>query len=307
MMTHAPKRPWPAFPDRVRMALSRWFAVWDAGVGHPYLRWNFRRAVGYPLELDSPHSFNAKMQWRKLHDRNPLFPVLVDKLKMREHVAAVLGRDMTELFPELLLVTDDPEVIDLGRLPPDIAIKANHGCGWNILLRSGDRPDPDEVRSYCRSWLRRTYGRISHEWAYGEVSPRILVERLQLTPDGRLADDLKFMMFGEVCAFVGWAHDRQGACKRYYATSDWRPLPFRMRNTETGPLPPKPAGFAEMLEIARRLGRGLDHLRVDFLHDGEGFRIGELTIYHGGGTLPFDPPEFDLIFGDMWQLPGGRA
>ena len=32
----------------------------------------FRLKVGYPLNLEHPRTYNEKLQWIKLHDRNPL-------------------------------------------------------------------------------------------------------------------------------------------------------------------------------------------------------------------------------------------
>ena len=42
------------------------------------------------LNLEDPKTFSEKLQWRKVYDRNPLFPVLLDKVRMPEWARSVL-------------------------------------------------------------------------------------------------------------------------------------------------------------------------------------------------------------------------
>jgi len=39
---------------------------------------------GMDLNIDNPRTFNEKLQWLKLHDRNPLYTKLVDKYEVKE-------------------------------------------------------------------------------------------------------------------------------------------------------------------------------------------------------------------------------
>lgn len=47
----------------------------------------FRIKMGYKLDLNNPKTFNEKLQWLKLHDRNPLYTTLVDKYEVRKYIA----------------------------------------------------------------------------------------------------------------------------------------------------------------------------------------------------------------------------
>jgi hypothetical protein len=38
-----------------------------------YLKYCFRARMGYELDLKNPQTFNEKLQWLKLYDRNPLY------------------------------------------------------------------------------------------------------------------------------------------------------------------------------------------------------------------------------------------
>ena len=53
---------------------------WDARYRPLSLAIQFQRTQGRWPNLRRPQSFNEKLQWRKLHDRRPILPVMVDKL-----------------------------------------------------------------------------------------------------------------------------------------------------------------------------------------------------------------------------------
>lgn len=65
----------------------------------------------------------------------------------------------------------------------------------------------------------------------------------------------------------------------------------------------KPAGFEHMKELARKLSKGIPHVRVDFYDIDGHVYFGELTFYHWGGMAPFDPEEWNYKFGEWIDLP----
>ena len=56
-----------------------------------YLKIFFRSRLGYKLNLKHPKTFNEKIQWLKLYDRNPLYSKLSDKYEVRDFVARTIG------------------------------------------------------------------------------------------------------------------------------------------------------------------------------------------------------------------------
>lgn len=46
----------------------------------------FKLKQGYKLNLDSPKTYNEKLQWIKLNDKNPLMPEYCDKYAVRAYV-----------------------------------------------------------------------------------------------------------------------------------------------------------------------------------------------------------------------------
>jgi hypothetical protein len=70
--------------------------------------------MGKPLDLDSPQTFNEKLQWLKLYDRDSKYTVMVDKYLARDYVAKTIGEEY--LIP-LIGVWENAGEIDFDALP----------------------------------------------------------------------------------------------------------------------------------------------------------------------------------------------
>ena len=56
-----------------------------------HIRIMYRVLTGSKINLDDPKTFNEKLNWLKLHDRNPLYNILVDKLAFKACVSEKIG------------------------------------------------------------------------------------------------------------------------------------------------------------------------------------------------------------------------
>ena len=92
----------------------------------------FYRKTGEELNLDDPHTYNEKIQWLKLYDSTQEKADLADKLKVREYVKKKVGE---KYLINLLGSWDDPGDIPFEELPDRFVLKANHGCGYNIIVK----------------------------------------------------------------------------------------------------------------------------------------------------------------------------
>jgi len=276
----------------------------DARQGYPTLLRIAEKRLGYRPDVHNPKTFNEKVQWRKIYDHNPLFPIISDKVRLRDYLADTLGSANAEgILPELLLVTDTPQTVDLSGLPDAWVAKANHASGWNIFVTPDSPIDEPALRQEMTRWLRLSYGKKKREWAYQDIPRKVLFEGFMAGSDGSAPDDLKFVMFGDQVGFIMWEEDRFGDHAQHLVDEHWTPFDFRTSDYVPRPLPPKPDGYAEMLRIAKEIGKSFDNVRVDFMFTKDKFVLNELTLYRGSGMKPFDPVSFDRYFGDMWTLP----
>ena len=87
---------------------------------------------------------------------------------------------------------------------------------------------------------------------------------------------------------------------------DFKHLPFTNGHPNAQVLPTKPKCFDEMRALAQKLSMGIPQVRVDFYEvDGKVY-FGELTFFHWGGLMPFNPAEWDLKLGEFIKLPGEK-
>ena len=47
--------------------------------------------IGYKLNLKHPKTFNEKLQWLKLYQRDPIMTKMVDKYEAKQYVEDVIG------------------------------------------------------------------------------------------------------------------------------------------------------------------------------------------------------------------------
>lgn len=59
-----------------------------------YLKAMYYLIFGKDLNLSAPKTFNEKLQWLKLYDRNPRYIKMVDKYEAKEYVSSVIGGGM---------------------------------------------------------------------------------------------------------------------------------------------------------------------------------------------------------------------
>lgn len=279
-----------------------------------HTRWRVRRerrrfvqALGYAPDLERPTTYNEKQFWRKVRDRNPLFPVIQDKCGARDYLRRVIGSPAADRFlPQLLHVTHDPATIPWDELTGPCAIKATHGCGWNLFVRNGSALRAEERRAViatCRKWLRKTYGRGTFEWAYSQIEPRIIVE--EFLDDGQhpYPLDYKFMMFGSVIGQMEVHSGRHVQHQITYYDRSFRKIGARDADIPESPPVNRPASFESMVELTKTLGREFDHVRIDLFDIRGRVMFGEFTVYPGAGRVHFLPRSYDKTLGSYWTLP----
>ena len=97
-----------------------------------FLKIMFRLKIGVWPNLKNPKTFNEKIQWLKLHDRNPLYTRLVDKYEVRQYVKDMIGEEY--LIP-LLGVWDNFDDIDFDALPNQFVLKCTHDSGGLVICK----------------------------------------------------------------------------------------------------------------------------------------------------------------------------
>ena len=91
----------------------------------------FKIVFGKKLTRENVKTFNEKIQWLRCYDNTPIKTILADKYRVRDYVKKQVGE---KYLIKLLGVWNNFDEIDFSKLPKSFVLKANHGCGWNILV-----------------------------------------------------------------------------------------------------------------------------------------------------------------------------
>lgn len=251
--------------------------------------------TGKKLNLDTPKTFNEKVNWLKLNWYDPIATDCVDKYKVRK---VVEEKDYGHLLNELYAVYDSPEDIEWDNLPEEYILKTNNGCGGHVIKRKGQEVDKKQAVKQFKKGMHENYAVYSCEWPYEKVEPKVICERL-LSQDGHLPYDYKFFCVDGKVKFLFVATGRGVDTRFDFFDTEFNHIDVMQhyKNAET-PVE-KPKNFEKMIETAENLSKGFPFVRVDFYNINGQIIFGEYTFFHFGGIEEFSPEKYNLIFGEM--------
>ena len=257
--------------------------------------------MGRKLNLKSPKSFTEKIQWIKLHDRNPLYTVLADKIAARKYIEEKIG---TEYLIPLLNTYDNTDEINFDELPEQFVLKCNHDSKSKYICRKKDQKEFDDALLLLSKKLKANYYYYFREWAYKNIKPRITCEKyMEDSKTGELRD-YRFYCFNGKVEVIGVDYDVIKAYKRALFTPDWKFYDVRYKHLKGKEDDiKKPKQLDKMIELAEILAEDLPFIRVDFYIANGIIYSGELTLYPSGGYSKFEPLEFDYELGKFLDLP----
>lgn len=268
-----------------------------------YLKVLWRMVMGYELDLKNPQTFNEKLQWLKLYDHNPLYTLLVDKYRVKDWVKERIGEQY--VIPTLAVYNSADE-IQLESLPKQFVLKCNHDSGSVIICKDKECFDIFAAKEKLQNALDDNFYFYAREWPYKNVKPVIIAEPYLEDKKAKELPDYKFFCFDGEAKVLFIATNRQNANDE--TRFDFFDMQFNHINVTNGHpnadvLPVKPECFDEMALLAAKLSVGLPQVRVDFYQVNGKVYFGEMTLFHFGGAVPFNPSSFDYELGEYLHLP----
>ncbi len=246
----------------------------------------------------APKTMNEKFFWRKIFDRNPEFTVVSDKIAVREWLE---DRQIPVQAPSIRWTGRDAAKIPDALLAHGAAVKANHGSGTNVILRS----KPEDRRAFNRRvnrFLKKPQGRKRLEWGYFGIDRRLTVE--ELLPN--VTAEFKFYTFGERVERLVVIYDRFGEMSADVWLPD-RSCGWKLHEGEAAVSSRRgnkslPNTTEQAESIARHIGKYFDHMRVDILTDGSEIWFSELTVYNMSGHHPSVGDDPEQTLNTSWDL-----
>jgi len=269
-----------------------------------YLVRYFKEHMGYEFDIDNPRTFNEKLQWLKVNERNPILTILADKYRVRDYMREHFGEEY--LIP-LLFDTDDYRQITKENIPDEhCIIKSNCGCHDFHIIRDRNLVNIEELQNQYKRLMEANFYYVNREWHYKDIKPRIIIEKLLETKEGKIPNDYKLTFFNGELQFIYCTIDREGADYRKIYSPNWEPMRFSMaapmeicdKYPEIAP----PKSLDEMIRIGKEMASKLRYVRMDYYDVDGKLYFGEVTLCHGAGCNKFYPPEYDYLLGEKFCL-----
>lgn len=238
---------------------------------------------GKKPNLETPQSFNEKMNWLKLHDRRDVYTKMADKYAAKTYVAERIG---SEYVVKNYGVYDRWEDIDFDSLPNKFVIKGTHDSGGAFICKDKNTFDFKEAEQRIKHNLRINYFFPLREWPYKNIKPRIIVDQLLDDHSGSELRDYKFWCFNGKPTFM-YVTNKGKVIKENFYDMDFKPISIDHGFERTIPEYEKPTNFDKMKELATQLSAGIPFVRVDFFNVDGKIYFGEFTFYDWGGMRPF--------------------
>lgn len=267
-----------------------------------FLKLLFHARIGRRLELNKPQSFNDKLQWLKLFNRNPEYTKMVDKFLAKEYVSRLIGK---EYIIPTIGVWNNFDEIDFNTLPNQFVLKCTHDSGGYYICKDKNKMVMKDISNKITRSLKRNYYIESREWPYKNVIPRVIAEPYMVDESGTELKDYKLMCFnGEVkCSFVCTNRGtNSGLCVNFY-DQEWKAMPFERHYPKNKKEIPKPNSYELMVKLAEKLSKNIPFVRVDFYQINDKPFFGEMTFYPGAGFEEFTPEIWDYKIGEWLELP----
>jgi len=265
-----------------------------------WLEFYFCKKMGYRLNLNNPLTLNAKLNWMKLYDRNPLYSIISDKYECREYIREKLGE---EFLKPIIGVYNKPEEINWNILPAQFVIKATHGSGWNIICQDKDQLNIDNTIKQLSIWLKQNYYEKVREWQYKKIKPRLLIEPLLENSDSYGLIEYQFYVFNGVLNFIQIDIDCNRNHSRLFVDQNWEREPFTIvRYPIAQQIIKKPDYFDEYIKKVESLAQSIPFCRVDTHILNDRLMVSEMTLMPAGGFMKFNPQEFDAKLGQLLYI-----
>lgn len=262
----------------------------------------YKNVTGKKLNLNTPQTFNEKMQWLKIFNATPIKTKLADKYLVRDWVKEKIGEKY--LIP-LLGVYDKFEDIDFDKLPNQFVIKCNHGSGWNIIVKDKSKLDLSEAKEKINRWLNTNFAfQFGYELHYRDIKPKIIIEKYI---DPKISNhEIQVWCFNGAIKFISLETNKdEKNLKRGTFYPDGTSTEFEISPQHYKKLEQISSikAFNKAIELSKFIIFDTPYVRIDFIEMNDDVKFREITFTSGSGLSVISPEKYNLMLGNMIKLP----
>lgn len=234
------------------------------------------------INLKKPKTFNEKLQWLKLYDRNPLYTRLVDKVEVKRYVDDIIG---DEYIIPTLGIWDEPDEINFDELPNQFVLKCNHDSGEIFICKDKMTFDKANTIKKLKQLLKNDYYLIGREWPYKNVKRKILAEKYMVNESGMEIENCNILNFNEKTKIIQISYEQFIQNKRNIYADDWKyieeVITFFVGKAK---IVEKSKQLSEIVGFVELLSKKLDVIRTEFCSIEEKVYFCEIIFGNENGT-----------------------
>ncbi|WP_265694461.1 ATP-grasp fold amidoligase family protein [Providencia rustigianii] len=268
-----------------------------------YLANKFMKKLGYHPNFDVPKSFNEKINFRMIHDKNPLYSQLADKLAVREYVSQKIG---SEHIVPILASYNHVNEIKIEQLPSRFVLKCTHDSGSSIICTDKSQFNLQEAKQKLSFHLMKNLYYITRERHYKNIPVRIICEEyidiFEQKNRKLIPETCRIHCFSgkPMYAEIDYTDESGIEFINIYDT-DWQLQPVNFGYPNMLEPVAEPSQFKEMLRLAQILVTPFDYCRADFLLAENKIYFSELTFAPNAGRTVISPLSWDFKLGELWE------
>lgn len=269
-----------------------------------YLQY-YRKFHKFPNFI-TPKTFTEKLYCRLIKPL-PIFSELADKVRVREYVKSMIGDEY--LIPSYGVFEKITEE-DVQKLPNSFVLKANHGAGFNLVVKDKSVESIPDIVEKANEWLKIDYSKVYHEIHYKKIKRKLIAEKA-LLKNGNSPADIKIHVFSgkdgaEPFIFIQVMDERATHVKQSFFLEDWTVAPFKREGSDpitNLELLKKPQQLDDLLMLAKKLAKPFGYARVDLYMFENSIFFGEMTFSGAAGNLRMEPDHWDEKLGEKFHWP----
>lgn len=248
-----------------------------------------------------------KVIWASMFDVTELKVQCTDKIAVRDYVAETVG---DKYLPELYAVYDNEKQFDLDLLPDKFLLTYNAGANseHTMLVWDKSKLNQTDVQNTMKQWLKYNLAEIGYEMQYLPIKPRVMARELL---DIRTDIEYKLWCFGGRVEFIKIISYKQGHGEigSVHYDREWKNMGFYSSGGDRYKIKhrlERPKFLDEMIEVAEKLAKPFNFVRVDFYETVDGkLMFGELTFSPSAGKLEFTPNDAEIQhkYGALFKIP----
>jgi len=267
-----------------------------------YLNKYFKGVFGKEIDWEDPKTFNEKLQWLKIYNRNHIYTTMVDKYAVKQYVANIIGEQY--IIPTYG-VWDTFDEIDFLKLPDQFVLKCTHDSGGVIICKTKKELDYSSAKRQIEKKLKKSFYSFGREWPYKDVKPRIIVEKYMEDSKTSELRDYKFFCFnGNVrCFKIDFDRFSQHKANYYDRYGNLIQMGEVVCPPDYHKKLELPNNLGLMVKLAEKLSASIPFLRVDFYEADGRVYFGELTFFPNSGFGRFIDDRDDSVLGSWINLP----